>query len=193
MIAPTSYPSPHGSYPSDLTSSVEYFRHLRNSDLRFDVSRNDVKVQLIRAPGTHVELEVGNATQNIEEMIVFSRELLTSDTSGSVVVWITPTSIFNRFASSPPEKLNFGTLPTCHSPTPDELRTSWNIPPRARSSPRPSGQHPPSSHASYVIMVHSFDVMPMPGYSTAYAQMLHAIPSCDGQPFVDEFIPPPPI
>ena len=186
MIAPTSYLSPHGSYPSDLTSSVEYFRHLRNSDLRFDVSRNDVKVQLIRAPGTHVELEVGNATQNIEEMIVFSRELLTSDTSGSVVVWITPTSIFDRFASSPPEKLTFATLPTCHSPTPDELRISSNIPPRARSSP-------PSSHASYVIMVHSFDVMPMPGCSTAYAQMLSRIPSWDGQPFVDESIQPPPI
>jgi hypothetical protein len=71
--------------PGDLKYSIEYFRHLRNSDLPLEtlgVRPNDVTMRLVRALGARVELEAGSATQNIGEMVILCRELLTSDISG---------------------------------------------------------------------------------------------------------------
>jgi hypothetical protein len=71
--------------PEGLQYSIEYFRHLRNSDLPLEtlhVVPNDIIIGLVSALGAHLELEARNAMQNIGEMVTLCRELLASDDSG---------------------------------------------------------------------------------------------------------------
>ena len=66
--------------PEDVKYSIEYLRYLQGLPLgSFNVSRNGVTTSLIRALGTQVGAEGG--TQNIKEMVILCRELLTSDIS----------------------------------------------------------------------------------------------------------------
>jgi CHAT domain-containing protein len=68
--------------PEDISFSIEYLRHLRGfpSD-SFDVPRIGVTTSLIRALRTQVRLGAGNATQDINEMVVLFIELLSSSKS----------------------------------------------------------------------------------------------------------------
>ncbi|KAI0246403.1 CHAT domain-containing protein [Lactifluus subvellereus] len=70
--------------PGDLESSIDYFHYLLNLDLPLGV-RKDVTVGLVKALGSHVELEVGNTTHSTE-MLVLCRELLTLDSPGGHLV-----------------------------------------------------------------------------------------------------------
>jgi len=73
--------------PEDNRYSIEYLRYLRGLPPdSFDVPRNDVTTLLIRALATQVELEAGDGTRNIEEMVVLCRELLISDISADFPV-----------------------------------------------------------------------------------------------------------
>ncbi len=73
-------------HPEDVKSSIKYLRYLRGLPLdSFDVHRN-VVTTLIRALAIQVKSEAGNGTRNIEEMVVLSRELLTSNLSAGFPV-----------------------------------------------------------------------------------------------------------
>jgi CHAT domain-containing protein len=66
--------------PEDVKYSIEYLRYLRGLPLdSFDLRlpRNLVTSSLVRALGIQVELEVGDGTPNMREMVVLCRELLT--------------------------------------------------------------------------------------------------------------------
>ncbi|KAI9462884.1 CHAT domain-containing protein [Lactarius psammicola] len=66
----------------DVKYSIEYLRYLRGLALEsFNTPRNDVITTLIQALGVQVQLEAGDGTRNIEEMVVLCRELLTSNIS----------------------------------------------------------------------------------------------------------------
>jgi CHAT domain-containing protein len=65
----------------DIKYSIKYLRYLRgllldSFDLR--VPRNLITASLIHALAAQVKLDVGDGTQNIKEMVVLCRELLTS-------------------------------------------------------------------------------------------------------------------
>jgi CHAT domain-containing protein len=63
----------------DIKYSIKYLRYLRGLPLDFfDVPGNDVTTSLIQALATQVMLDTVDGTQNIKEMVVLCRELLTS-------------------------------------------------------------------------------------------------------------------
>ena len=66
--------------PEDVTYSIEYLRYLRGLLDSFDlrIPKNGVTTSLIRALGIQVEVEPGDGTQEIKEMVALSRELLIS-------------------------------------------------------------------------------------------------------------------
>ncbi|KAH9047466.1 CHAT domain-containing protein [Lactarius deliciosus] len=73
--------------PGDVKYSIEYLRYLRGLPLEsFDIPRNDVMKTLVQALAAQVELETGDGTRNIEEMLVLCRELLTFDLSADFPV-----------------------------------------------------------------------------------------------------------
>jgi hypothetical protein len=66
--------------PEDLGCSITYLRYLRGLSLNsIDVSRCLTTTSLIRALAIQVKWEDRDGTQDIEEMLVLCRELLTSD------------------------------------------------------------------------------------------------------------------
>ena len=68
--------------PEGVKYSIDYLWYLRGLPLdSFDIPRNDVTTSLIRALATQVELDAGDVTQNIKEMVVLCRELLASNMS----------------------------------------------------------------------------------------------------------------
>jgi CHAT domain-containing protein/tetratricopeptide (TPR) repeat protein len=72
--------------PRGIEYSIKYLRYLRRFPIdSSDVPRSLVTTSLIRALGTQVEWGAGNETQNIKEMVVLGRELLTSNLSAREV------------------------------------------------------------------------------------------------------------
>ena len=68
--------------PKDVIYAVKYFFHLRDQHHEIPrIPRHKVTTLLVEALALNVELEVGNVMQNIREMAVLSRELLTLETS----------------------------------------------------------------------------------------------------------------
>ena len=70
--------------PEDVRSSVMYLRYLRDhfeSVETFDIPRGEFATYLVVALAHQVELGIGDAMQNIEEMAVLCHELLNSDIS----------------------------------------------------------------------------------------------------------------
>jgi tetratricopeptide (TPR) repeat protein len=67
--------------PEDIKYSIEYLRYLRGLPLDSFGLRSRILLtkSLIRALGIQVELEAGDGTLNIKEMVVLCRELLTSN------------------------------------------------------------------------------------------------------------------
>ncbi|KAH8984990.1 CHAT domain-containing protein [Lactarius hatsudake] len=68
--------------PEDVQSSVIYFRYLRDhfkSIETFDIPRSEFATYLVVTLAHQVELGIGDAMQDIEEMTVLCRELLSSD------------------------------------------------------------------------------------------------------------------
>ncbi len=68
--------------PEDVQSSITYFHYLRDHVKlieAFDISRDEFSTYLVVALAIQVELEIGNAPQDIEEMAVLCRELLNSE------------------------------------------------------------------------------------------------------------------
>ena len=67
--------------PADAKDCIERLRHLRDQPLdAFDVTRDQVSSSLVQVLGIQVELKSGNVIQDIEEMAILCRELLTSST-----------------------------------------------------------------------------------------------------------------
>jgi tetratricopeptide (TPR) repeat protein len=72
--------------PEDIKSSIEYLHYLRGFPLdSFDVPRTVVTTSLIRALRTQAEMGAGNATQDINEMVVLCIELLSSRQSAATL------------------------------------------------------------------------------------------------------------
>jgi CHAT domain-containing protein len=68
--------------PEDAIYATKYLFHLRDQPHECPyTSRHKVTATLANALALQVELEAGNVMQNIREMVVLSRELLTLDTS----------------------------------------------------------------------------------------------------------------
>jgi hypothetical protein len=66
----------------DVKYSITYLRYLQGLHLdSFDLPRDLITAWLIRALSIQVELDAGDATRNIKEMVVLCRELLTSNLS----------------------------------------------------------------------------------------------------------------
>ena len=73
--------------PDDVKYSIEYLRYLRGLSLdSVDVPSNDVTTSLVRALASQVELEAGDGTPDIKEMVVLCRELLTNNMSTGVPI-----------------------------------------------------------------------------------------------------------
>ena len=69
--------------PSDVACCLRYLYYIRNSSFeRLGISHNDVITFLLRALALQMELEPGNATQCLEEMVVLCREQLSSNLLG---------------------------------------------------------------------------------------------------------------
>ena len=76
--------------PEDIKYSIEYLRHLQRFPLdSFDIPRTYFIASFIRALSTQVQLNVGNGTQGIKEMVVLCNELFSSNNSEDV-----PTAAF---------------------------------------------------------------------------------------------------
>ncbi|KAH9032882.1 hypothetical protein EDB85DRAFT_2231220 [Lactarius pseudohatsudake] len=76
--------SQESELPEDVQSSVIYFRYLRDhfkSIETFDIPRSEFATYLVVTLAHQVELGIGDAMQDIEEMTVLCRELLSSDIS----------------------------------------------------------------------------------------------------------------
>ena len=74
--------SKESNQPNDATYSAKYLRHLRGQTLEmFAIPRNQVTLMLVNALAVQVKLEVANMMEDIGEMAVLFRELLTSDAS----------------------------------------------------------------------------------------------------------------
>jgi CHAT domain-containing protein len=76
--------SQESKQPEDIQSSVIYFRYLRDqfeSIETFDISRAEFATYLVVALSLKVELEIGDATEDIQEMAFLCRELLDPDMS----------------------------------------------------------------------------------------------------------------
>jgi CHAT domain-containing protein len=72
--------------PEDASYAATYLRHLRDQPhqmFTFPLTRHRITTFLLAALGLQVEFETGDGLQNIEEMAVLCRELLTSDASDS--------------------------------------------------------------------------------------------------------------
>ena len=68
--------------PEDVTRSIIYLRYLRGrSPEVFGIPLNELKINLVRALRTQVEIGLGNGRQDIEEMAVLCHELLKTDMS----------------------------------------------------------------------------------------------------------------
>ena len=68
--------------PEDVISATKFLFLLRNQPLEIPtISRHLVTEVLVRTLGLQVELEAGSAMQNIREIAILSRELLTVETS----------------------------------------------------------------------------------------------------------------
>jgi len=66
--------------PSDVQPCIEYFRYLESLPLEvFGVSSDEVKVHLLVVLGTQVELGIGDAARNIDEVMDRCRDLLASN------------------------------------------------------------------------------------------------------------------
>ncbi|KAH9059790.1 CHAT domain-containing protein [Lactarius vividus] len=66
----------------DVQIAINFLRYLRGLPLgSFDVHRNEITIQLIRALAAQVESEARDGTQNIEEMVALCRELLAPNIS----------------------------------------------------------------------------------------------------------------
>ncbi|KAI9444066.1 hypothetical protein H4582DRAFT_2071663 [Lactarius indigo] len=71
----------------DIKYSIEYLRYLRRLPLHsFDLSRNTVTTSLIWALGVRVNLETGDGTQDVNEMVDLCREFLGSNISADFPV-----------------------------------------------------------------------------------------------------------
>jgi CHAT domain-containing protein len=76
--------SQESEQPEDVQSSVIYFRYLRDhfqSIETFDISRAELATYLVVALSLKVELGIGDAMEDIQEMTVLCRELLDPDLS----------------------------------------------------------------------------------------------------------------
>ncbi|KAH9173087.1 CHAT domain-containing protein [Lactarius sanguifluus] len=74
--------SQESEQPEDVQSSVIYFRYLRDhfkSIETFDIPRSEFATYLVVTLAHQVELGIGDAMRDIEEMTVLCRELLSSD------------------------------------------------------------------------------------------------------------------
>ena len=70
--------------PEGIKYPIEYLRYLRGSTLdSFSIPRSLVTTSLVQGLEIQVEVGKGDGTQNIKEMVVLCRELLTSDFSAS--------------------------------------------------------------------------------------------------------------
>ncbi|KAI9462804.1 CHAT domain-containing protein [Lactarius psammicola] len=79
--------SKQSEQPRDIQYSIEYLRYLRGLPLDyFDLPENVVTTSLIQALSIQVESEAWDGTQNMEEMVVLCRELLTSNLSAGFPV-----------------------------------------------------------------------------------------------------------
>jgi len=66
--------------PSDVRHCIEYFRYLESETLEgLGASSDEVKVLLLVALASQVELGIGDAARNIDEMMVRCRDLLASN------------------------------------------------------------------------------------------------------------------
>jgi len=66
--------------PSDAQQCIEYFRYLESQPLGvFGVSLDEVNVYLLMALASQVELGIGNAARNIDEMMARFRDLLAAN------------------------------------------------------------------------------------------------------------------
>jgi CHAT domain-containing protein len=75
--------------PEDVKYSIEYLRSLRGllrDSFDLPVPRIFLTISLIQALGIQVELEAGDRTRNIKEMVVLCRELLTFNMSADFLV-----------------------------------------------------------------------------------------------------------
>ncbi|KAI9445638.1 CHAT domain-containing protein [Lactarius psammicola] len=94
--------------PEDAIYAAKYLRHLRHQPHPpFSIPCHQVTTTLIHALASQVELEAGNVTQDIEEVAVLCRELLTdasdSDTIGPIALFVgLVTSTMNPLAIDPP-------------------------------------------------------------------------------------------
>ena len=69
--------------PEHAIYATKYFLHLRDQPHEIpNISRHVVTASLVKALALQVELEVGNVIQNIREIAVLSRELVSLETSG---------------------------------------------------------------------------------------------------------------
>ncbi|KAH9053737.1 CHAT domain-containing protein [Lactarius vividus] len=76
--------SQESEQPEDVQSSVIYFRYLRDhfeSIETFDIPRSEFSTYFVVTLAHQVELGIGDAMQDIEEMTALCRELLSSDIS----------------------------------------------------------------------------------------------------------------
>lgn len=68
--------------PEDAIYAAQYLFHLRDQpQSTLGVPRHEVTDLLVQALAVQVELKAGNVMQHIREIIIFSRELLTSEVS----------------------------------------------------------------------------------------------------------------
>ncbi|KAH9164561.1 CHAT domain-containing protein [Lactarius sanguifluus] len=71
------YRSERFKQPEDIKYSIEYLRYLRRLPLdSFDLSKHTVTTLLIQALGVQVNLEAGDGTQDVNEMMGLCREFL---------------------------------------------------------------------------------------------------------------------
>ena len=90
--------------PKGIKYSIEYLRYLRGSTLNSSgVSRSLFTTLLVKGLGIQVEVGDGDGTQNIKEMTVLCRELLTSNFSTSF-----PTATFRSLNRATDVEFNRG-------------------------------------------------------------------------------------
>ena len=76
--------SQESEQPEDVQSSIIYFRYLRDhfkSIENFDISRGELATYLVVVLSHKMELSIGDAMEDIQEMTVLCRELLDPDVS----------------------------------------------------------------------------------------------------------------
>ena len=89
----------------DIKNSIAHLRYLQGLPLESsNISRNDIMASLIRALGIQVELELGDGTQDIEEMTVLCCELITSNDFPSAAFMSLGEAVLSEFARGRPIK-----------------------------------------------------------------------------------------